>query len=64
MMDKLNGSILIEGDDLLEKWNTIWDKVSVDKKIDLLVKKKIFKNKNKISWDKITNFYDKKKLLR
>ena len=42
MMDKLNGSILIEGDDLLEKWNTIWDKVSVDKEIDLLVKKKNF----------------------
>ena len=41
-MDKLNGSILIEGDDLLEKRNTIWDKVSVDKKIDLLVKKKNF----------------------
>ena len=42
MMGKLNGSILIEGDDLLEKWNTIWDKISVDKKIDLLVKKKNF----------------------
>ena len=31
-MNKLNGGILIKGDDLLEKCNTIWDKVSVDKK--------------------------------
>ena len=31
MMDKLNGCIfLIESDDLLEKYNIIWDKVSAD----------------------------------
>ena len=32
MMGKLNGYIyfLIEGDELLEKYNTIWDKVSAD----------------------------------
>ena len=30
MMEKLNGCILIEGDELLEKYNTIWDKVSAD----------------------------------
>ena len=30
-MDKLNGCIfLIEDDDLLEKYNTIWDKVTTD----------------------------------
>ena len=31
-MDKPNGSILTEDDDLLEKYNTIWDKISVDTK--------------------------------
>ena len=31
MIDKLNGCIfLIEDDDLLEKYNTIWDKVTTD----------------------------------
>ena len=30
-MDKLNGCIfLIEDDDLLEKYNTFWDKVRAD----------------------------------
>ena len=30
-MDKVNGCIfIIEDDDLLEKYNTIWDKVSTD----------------------------------
>ena len=29
-MVKLNGSILIENEDLLENYNTIWDKVSID----------------------------------
>ena len=44
---------LIEDDDLLEKYNTIWDKVSADTKknfIASLSTKKNFKNKNKISW--------------
>ena len=31
IMDKLNGCIIfIEDDDLLEKYNTIWNKVSAD----------------------------------
>ena len=30
MIDKLNVLFLIEDDDLLEKDNTIWDKVSAD----------------------------------
>ena len=31
MVDKLNGCLfLIENGDLLEKYNTIWDKVSAD----------------------------------
>ena len=31
MIDKLNGCIfLIENDDLLEKYNTIWDKINTD----------------------------------
>ena len=30
-MDKVNGCIfIIEDDDLLEKYNTIWDKVTTD----------------------------------
>ena len=29
MMDKLNGCFFIKNDGLLEKYNTIWDKVSV-----------------------------------
>ena len=32
-MDKLNGCIfIIENDDLLEKYKSIWDKVRADKK--------------------------------
>ena len=29
-MVKLNGCVLIENDGLLENYNTIWDKVSID----------------------------------
>ena len=37
MMDKVNGCIfIIEDDDLLEKYNTIWDKVSIDIKKNLV----------------------------
>ena len=36
-MDKVNGCIfIIEDDDLLEKYNTIWDKVSIDIKKNLV----------------------------
>ena len=44
----------IEDYDLLEKYNTIWNKVSADVKNNLIenlsiIKKKI-KNQNKVSW--------------
>ena len=49
-MDKLNGCIfLIEGDDLLEKYNTIWDKVSAD------LKKECNKKQNLMVIDIIPN---------
>ena len=48
---------LIEDDDLLEKFNTIWDKVSADIKKNLIASlsiikpyKPFFTNHNKISW--------------
>ena len=37
---------LIEDDDLLEKYSTIWDKVSADIKKELF----LFENQNKNSW--------------
>ena len=44
----------IEDDDLLEKDNTIWNKVKADIKkefdSELIYYKKILKNRNKISW--------------
>ena len=46
--------ILIEDDDLFEKYNTIWDKVSADIKkesnSDPFYNKILFENQNKISW--------------
>ena len=55
MMNKLNGCIfLIENDDLLEKYNTVWDKVSSDIKKEFdsesVYNKFLFENQNKISW--------------
>ena len=45
---------LIEDDDLLEKYNTIWDKVSADIKKENYSKpvynKKKFENQNEVSW--------------
>ena len=35
---------LIENDDLLEKYNTIWDKVSADIKKELIANLSIIKN--------------------
>ena len=47
-MDELNGcNFLIEYDDLLEKYNTIWDKVSAD-----------ISNKNLIESLSIKNFFE------
>ena len=55
---------LIEDDDLLEKYNTIWDKVSADIKKEFnsepVYNKEFLKNKNKISWRWSTDIYDKK----
>ena len=46
--------LLTEGDDLLEKYNTIWDKISVDIKKEFdsepVYNKKLFENQNKIAW--------------
>ena len=55
---------LIENDDLLEKYNTIWDKVCADMKKEFDSKpifNKIF-SKNKIIFhgDEVTYFYDNK----
>ena len=42
---------LIEDDDLVKKYTTIWDKVSADIKNNLIVYLSIKKlNQNKISW--------------
>ena len=56
--------LLIEDDDLLEKYNTIWDKVSADIKKEFdsehVYNKEILKTKIKSHGDKVTDFYDKK----
>ena len=55
---------LIEDDDLLEKYNTIWDKVSADIKKEFdskpVYNKKFLKTKIKSHGDEVTDFYDKK----
>ena len=55
---------LIEDDDLLEKYNTIWDKVSADIKKEFDSKpaynKEFLKTKIKSHGDEVTGFYDKK----
>ena len=54
---------LIEHDDLLEKYNTIWDKVSADIKNEFVSKpvynKNFLKTKIKSHGDEVTDFYDK-----
>ena len=54
---------LIEDDDFLEKYNTIWDKVSADIKKEFdsepVHNKKFLKTKIKSHVDKVTDFYDK-----
>ena len=58
---------LIEDGDLLEKYNTIWDKVSANIKTEFdskpVYNKEFLKNKIKFHGDEVTDFYDKK-LLR
>ena len=55
---------LIEDHGLLEKYNTIWDKVSVDikRKSDRkpVYNKEFLKTKIKSHGDEVTDFYDKK----
>ena len=63
-MNKINWCIfLIEDDALLEKYNTIWDKVSADIKKNLIASLsmiKIFlKTKIKSLGNEVTDFYHK-----
>ena len=55
---------LIEDDDLLEKYNTIWDKLSADIKKEFnserVYNKEFLKTKIKSHGDEVTDFYDKK----
>ena len=55
---------LIEDDDLLETYNTIWDKVSayIKKELDSepVYNKEFSKTKVKTHGDEVTDFYDKK----
>ena len=55
---------LIEDDDSLEKYNTIWNKISADIKKEFdkksFYKKEHLKTKIKSLDDEITDFYDKK----
>ena len=55
---------LIEDDESLEKYNTIWDKVSADIKkefdSELVSDKNYLKTKIKSHRDEVTDFYDKK----
>ena len=54
---------LIKDDDLLEKYNTIWDKVTgnIKKEFDSepVYNKEISKTKIKSHGDEVTDFYDK-----
>ena len=54
--------LLIEDDDLLEKYNTIWDKVSADIRKEFESKpvynKEFLKNKIKSHGDEVTDFFD------
>ena len=54
---------LIQGDDLLEKYHSIWDKVSTDirKEFDnkSVYNKEYLKIKIKSHGDEVTDFYDK-----
>ena len=57
---------LIEDDDFLEKYNTIWDKVSANIKKEFdsepVYNKKFLKAKIKSDGDKVTDFYDTENL--
>ena len=55
---------MIKDDDLLEKYNTIWDKVRADIKNEFVSEpvynKEFLKTQIKCHGDKVTDFYDKK----
>ena len=55
---------LIEDDDLLEKYNTIWDKFSAEMKKEFdkepVYKNVFLKTKIKSHGDEVADFYDKK----
>ena len=55
---------LIENDDLLEKNDTIWDKVEADIKKEFdsehVYNKEVSKTKRKSHGNEVTDFYDKK----
>ena len=55
---------LIENDNLLEKYNAIWDKVTADTKKQFdsnpVYNNKFLKTKIKFHGDEVTEFYDKK----
>ena len=57
-------NFLIKDDELLEKYNTIWDKVSaiIKKEFDseCVYNKEFLKTKIKSHDDEVTDFYDKK----
>ena len=60
-------AFLIEDDDLLEKYNTVWDKVSADIKREFhsepVYNKNYLKTKVKSHGNEVTDFYDKKKFV-
>ena len=59
---------MIEDDDLLEKYNTIWDKVSADLKKEFdsepVYSKEFLKTKIKSHGDEVTKLFNKKFLRR
>ena len=56
--------VLIEDDGLLEKYNTIWDEVSANRKQEFdtepVYNKEFLKTNEKFHGDEVTVFYDKK----
>ena len=60
-------NFLIEGDDLLGKYNTIWGKFRADIKKEFdsepIYDKTFLKTKIKSRGDEVTDFYDKKFLM-
>ena len=57
-------AFMMEDDDLLEEYNTIWDKVSADIKREFhsepVYNKNYLKTKVRSHGDEVTDFYDKK----